>query len=172
MALPIARRVHASYLRNFIFGVEDSLVSTVGLLSGVAAAGSTRSMIIITGAVLIFVEAFSMAVGSFLAEASAEEYELRREAPVKQVIVGGAIMFGSYFLSGLIPLAPYVAMDSTRALWWSIAVSLGALFALGLVGARIAHVSLVRHGVRMLTIGGIAIAVGVMVGVLLKQQLM
>lgn len=30
--------MQATYFRNFIFGVEDSLVSTVGLLSGVAIA--------------------------------------------------------------------------------------------------------------------------------------
>jgi VIT1/CCC1 family predicted Fe2+/Mn2+ transporter len=50
------------YLRNFIFGVEDSLVSTVGLLSGVAVAGVASRTILLTGVVLIFVEAFSMAV--------------------------------------------------------------------------------------------------------------
>lgn len=31
-----AREKGASYVRNFIFGVEDSLVSTGGLLSGIA----------------------------------------------------------------------------------------------------------------------------------------
>src|SRR3989338_4103836 len=45
------------YIRNLIFGVEDSLVSTVDLLSGVAAAGVPRSVIFLTGVVLIFVEA-------------------------------------------------------------------------------------------------------------------
>ena len=55
----------ALYLRNFIFGVEDSLVSTVGLLSGVAVANVDQATIFLTGMVLIFVEAFSMGVGSF-----------------------------------------------------------------------------------------------------------
>ena len=56
----------AHYFSSFIFGVEDSLVSTVGLLSGVAVAGVTRTDIFITGIILIFVEAFSMGVGNFL----------------------------------------------------------------------------------------------------------
>ena len=68
------RSVSASYIRNFVFGVEDSLVSTVGLLSGVAIAGVEQKYIFITGLILIFVEAFSMAVGSFLSEESAEKY--------------------------------------------------------------------------------------------------
>ena len=36
------------YLRSFIFGFEDSLVSTVGLLSGIAFAGITAREIILT----------------------------------------------------------------------------------------------------------------------------
>ena len=52
------------YFRNFIFGVEDSLVSTVGLLSGVAIAGVPSRTILLTGVVLILVEAFSMAAGA------------------------------------------------------------------------------------------------------------
>jgi len=65
----------AVYVRNFVFGVEDSLVSTVGLLSGIASAGASTATIFLTGTVLIFVEAFSMAVGSYLSEESVEEYE-------------------------------------------------------------------------------------------------
>jgi len=66
---------HSHYLRNFIFGVEDSLVSTVGLLAGVAAAAISQSAIVTTGLVLIVVEGFSMGVGSFLTEETTEEME-------------------------------------------------------------------------------------------------
>ena len=64
------------FVRNFIFGAEDSLVSTVGLLAGVASAGIPRKDIIISGVVLIFVEAFSMGVGSFLSERTTEESQI------------------------------------------------------------------------------------------------
>lgn len=40
-----------SYFRNFIFGVEDSLVSTVGLLSGVAIAGVAQRSLLAVGEV-------------------------------------------------------------------------------------------------------------------------
>ncbi len=62
-----------TYLRNFIFGVEDSLVSTVGLLAGVAAAEISAQAILTTGLVLIVVEGFSMGIGSFLTEETTEE---------------------------------------------------------------------------------------------------
>ena len=61
---------YSMIVRNFTFGVEDSLVSTVGLLAGIAFAGVNAGTVVLTGAVLIFVEGFSMAVGSLLSEQS------------------------------------------------------------------------------------------------------
>lgn len=178
------RRASASYLRSFIFGVEDSLVSTVGLLSGVAIAAVPPKTILLTGVVLIFVEAFSMAVGEFLAEESSEQYLERREGPtprpasgqasrpgsgqVRQPLIAGSIMFTSYLVSGFVPLAPYVMMPVASAFWLSIALSLAALFALGLIGARLAKTNLIKSGFRMLVIGGIAIVVGIVAGELIQ----
>jgi VIT1/CCC1 family predicted Fe2+/Mn2+ transporter len=90
MALEPAK---AAYLRNFIFGVEDSLVSTVGLLSGIAIAGMSREDVFVTGLVLIFVEAISMSAGSFLSESSAEEYETQRTAVSGRSYRSASIMF-------------------------------------------------------------------------------
>lgn len=154
----------ASYVRNFIFGVEDSLVSTVGLLSGVATAGVSRENIFITGIVLIFVEAISMAVGSFLSEYSAEEYEAQKAVNWTHSFGASAIMFISYFVSGFIPLAPYLVFGIKSAFVISIVVSLFALATLGIVGARMTRVSFIRNALRMLLLGGLAIAVGIGVG--------
>src|SRR3989338_8370980 len=98
------RATSVSYFRNFVFGVEDSLVSTVGLLAGVAAAGAEQSTILLTGIVLIFVEAFSMAAGSYISEASAEDYTEGDGADSRVSFLSASIMFVSYFLSGFIPL--------------------------------------------------------------------
>ena len=51
-----SKDVLAEYLRAFVFGVEDSVASTVGLLSGIAIAGVARETILLTGAILILVE--------------------------------------------------------------------------------------------------------------------
>ena len=158
-----------SYFRSFVFGVEDSLVSTVGLLSGVAIAGVPRSTILLIGIVLIFVESFSMAAGSFLSEESAEELAHHVEAPVRRPAIAGAVMFGSYFLAGFIPLFPYVFLPAA-ALPWSIGASLAALFALGAVGAKISRIPLVKSGFRMLVIGGVTILIGVAVGTMFPRS--
>jgi VIT1/CCC1 family predicted Fe2+/Mn2+ transporter len=156
-------------LRNFIFGVEDSLVSTVGLLSGIALTDLSANTILLTGTVLIFVEAFSMAAGSFLSEHSAEEYREQKKMPLGVSLASGSIMFFSYFISGFIPLFPYIIFPVSTALGVSIALSLLTLFILGIFGARISRTGLFRGGFRMLVIGGIAIAIGVVVGKLVGQ---
>ncbi|MBI2484529.1 VIT1/CCC1 transporter family protein [Candidatus Uhrbacteria bacterium] len=159
----------ASNLRNFIFGVEDSLVSTVGLLSGIAIADIPTKTILLTGIVLIFVEAFSMAVGSFLSEHSAEEYLEKRAVSYVQPLMNGMIMFFSYFVSGFIPLMPYVFFGSQTALPVSIVASLAALFLLGVIGAKISGVPAWRSGLRMCVIGGAAVLIGVVVGRFVQQ---
>lgn len=153
-----------AYFRNFVFGVEDSLVSTVGLLSGVAIAGMEARQIFLTGVVLIFVEAISMAAGSFLSESSAEELETRSEKTSVQSYLSALIMFVSYFVSGFIPLLPYVLLPVTHAFWVSIVVSVVSLFALGLGGAKLSKTRMLPNAVKMVFIGGLAIGVGVLVG--------
>lgn len=154
----------ASYLRNFVFGVEDSLVSTVGLLSGIAIAGVPRATIFVTGVILVFVEAISMAAGSFLSEKSAEEFQQRSEASAGRALADGGIMFFSYFVAGFIPLSPYAFLETPHAFWVSIFCSMLALFVLGAVSAKLSRVSIWRSALRMLLIGGLAIGVGMLVG--------
>lgn len=160
----------ALYFRNFIFGVEDSLVSTVGLLSGIAIADVDRATIFLSGMVLIFVEGFSMGVGSFLSEQSSEGYIHRVEKSSRRTIIAAIIMFISYFCAGFIPLSPYIIFPVSTAFWTSIGASLLTLFILGAVAARVSKISLLHSALRMFLIGGIAIALGVVVGAIVNSQ--
>ncbi len=155
------------YFRNFIFGVEDSLVSTVGLLSGVAIAGVPQATIVLTGMVLVLVEAFSMAAGSFLSEASAQEYAHSDEVRGAHPVVAGVVMFASYFVAGFVPLAPYLWFPAAAALQLSVVYSLAALFLLGALSGALSRTKIMRTALRMVVIGGIAIAAGVGAGLYL-----
>ncbi len=57
-------------IREIIFGLGDGLVSTLGVVVGVAAGTNDSRIVIITGLVLIVVEALSMAAGSYLSSKS------------------------------------------------------------------------------------------------------
>lgn len=156
------------FLRNVIFGVADSLVSTVGLLAGIDVAGTSRQMIVLTGVVYAFVEAFSMAVGSFLSEQSAEEYKAKKEVGDGGPFVGSIVMFFSFIIASFIPIMPYLFLDSMEALWCSVVLSLIALFIVGMISARITKVGAMSHAFKMALLGGAAIVIGIIVGKFIK----
>jgi VIT1/CCC1 family predicted Fe2+/Mn2+ transporter len=66
----LERRVHA---REFVFGVQDGLLSTIGLLSGVSAATQNRSIVVLTGVAAAVTGGLSMATGSYLAARTEKE---------------------------------------------------------------------------------------------------
>lgn len=157
----MTKKLEPIHVRNLIFGVEDSLVSTVGLLSGIAVAGVPQHTLVLTGFILIFVEAFSMGIGSFLSEATAAEADHK---PIKGPEEGGFIMFVSYVVAGLVPLLPYVFIYSKSTMWISIAASMAALLVLGIVAGQLLNISVGRNAWRTFLLGGLAIVVGTLVG--------
>lgn len=162
--MPFFAAEKSTYLRTFVFGVEDSLVSTVGLLSGVAIAGMSREDIFLTGLILIFVEAISMSAGSFLSESSAEELETKRPASSHRSYRAALIMFASYFISGFIPLSPYLFFEGAFAFLASLGVSLATLFVLGAASAALARTPVAKSALRMALVGGLAIGAGILIG--------
>ena len=164
-----SRKIYAVYVQNFIFGVEDSLVSTIGLISGVAVTGAPRSTVVVTGTILIFVEAFSMGIGSILSEHTAEEYRKKGNTPFGNAKFAGVIMFFSYFIAGFIPLTPYIFLQPMEAFWISIVFSLVALFVLGLVSGKIFKINMVRKGFETFLLGGTGVVVGVVVGFIVQN---
>lgn len=60
-------------VREVVFGLEDSFVSMLGTVSGIAVGSGDRSIVILSGLVLVVVEAVSMAAGSYLSSKAAKE---------------------------------------------------------------------------------------------------
>ncbi|HBD02365.1 MAG: hypothetical protein UX38_C0007G0008 [Microgenomates group bacterium GW2011_GWC1_46_16] len=153
-----------TFLRNFIFGVEDSLVSTVGLLAGVATADLTGRAILTTGIVLIVVEGFSMGIGSFVTEETTEEMTGSTPHPLL-ALKGGLIMLFSYIVAGFIPLAPYLFLRGYPAILTSVISSLIGLWLLGYSTAIWYHRPRpVRRATRMFLLGGFAVSIGMLIG--------
>lgn len=57
--------VHSGWLRASVFGTMDGLVSNIGLIAGIAAAGAAPGIVIITGISGLIAGAISMALGEF-----------------------------------------------------------------------------------------------------------
>jgi predicted membrane protein (TIGR00267 family) len=64
--------------REIIFGMEDGMVSTMGAVTGIAAASQNHFMVVLSGIVIIAVESISMAVGSYLSTKSEKEIDERK----------------------------------------------------------------------------------------------
>src|SRR5689334_15258990 len=122
------RKINADYLRNLLFGAEDSLVSTVGVLFGLASSPDyTVRLLILAGITLIAVEALSMGVGSYLSEVEVHETKSGK-SHVDSPILDGVLMLFSYLLFGTIVLIPYLLLPIATAKYTSVAVTLGFLF--------------------------------------------
>ncbi len=65
---------HAGNLRAAVFGVNDGLVSNLSLLAGVAGAGSSHAVIILTGVAGLLAGACSMASGEYISVRSQREF--------------------------------------------------------------------------------------------------
>jgi len=65
-------------VRELVFGMEDGMVSTLGAITGIAAATGNHFTVVLTGFVIIAVESISMAVGSYLSSKSVRAIEDRK----------------------------------------------------------------------------------------------
>jgi VIT1/CCC1 family predicted Fe2+/Mn2+ transporter len=62
-----------SRIREFVFGIQDGLISTVGLLAGIQSATESNVVVIITGLTAMFSGAISMATGSYLSSGAQKD---------------------------------------------------------------------------------------------------
>lgn len=65
-------------VREVVFGLEDSFVSTMGAVTGIAVGSGDTSVVLLSGLVLVGVEAVSMAAGSYLSSKAATEVYAER----------------------------------------------------------------------------------------------
>lgn len=155
------RALKPDYVRSLVFGFEDSLVSTTGVIAGVSAGSHDPSVVVLAAAVTIVVEALSMGAGQFLSERAVHQMDGRHK---DNLLVGAGFMFGSYALAGLVPLLPVILFPFPSSIIVSLAAALVGLFILGVLKGRIVGAAPVRSGLEMLIIGGVATVLGALAG--------
>ena len=105
-----------------------------------------------------------MAMGDFLSEESAEEYASQSNVNDRPSVISAVLMFISCVLASLIPLIPYIIFISSTALIVSICLSVLSLFIVGALSARFSRLPMLWRGIRMASLGGAAIVMGVAIG--------
>lgn len=215
-------------VRDVVFGLEDSLVSTLGTVTGVAVGSRNPYIVILTAVVLVFVEAISMAAGSYLSSKSAKELydqrakqdharvlhervtdheslaelfhrkgfskketeialaaigrerklwlrevarmEYRHSPSVSSTPVIAAMFMGVFYvLGGFFTFFPYLILPLDVAIPSAIALTLIALFMVGVFKATLTGANLWRSGIEMFLVSTAAAAIGYGLGVLVPM---
>lgn len=159
--------IHEDYLRSALFGLQDGLVSTTGVVAGISAGVESKAIIILASFVAVTVEASSMAAGQYSAEKAVHQLD-KTGKHTDNLILGAVIMFLSYLLAGLIPIIPVVLLNQPAARYVSIVFAFLGLFVIGFIKGKIVEHKPFRSAAELFIIGAVATAVGLLVGQILK----
>lgn len=162
----VNRLINQDYLRSIIFGFQDALVSTTGVIVGISIAVDNRTYILLTAFVTIAVEALSMAAGQYLSEKSV--HDLPNNNHCDNLLIGSFLMFSSYLIGGSIPLIPVILSPIKLIAVFSVLSSFIGLTFLGFVKAKLVHTGIIRSSLEMLTIGGLTVLIGLLAGLIVK----
>lgn len=161
----MSMKLNKDYLQSAIFGINDALVSTTGVMVGISAGTGDKSIIILAGVVTIMVEALSMGSGQYLSLKSAHQYQ--KQSRQKEAIISGIVMYLGYLVGGLVPLISVILLPVEQSSVVAIISVLIGLLVLGYVKGKIVKVSPIRSAIEVFVIGGIATTIGLVVGSLM-----
>ena len=170
----------ANNLRAAVLGANDGLASNFCLMMGVAGAGVSTTTILLTGIAGLVSGSSSMALGEWLSVTNARELASSQanrlvgtratEETHSEVALAGnaasAAMFSLvlFALGALVPLLPFCVLPVALRIDGSVALSVAALFVLGLATSLFNARSASFSGFRQVAIGSAAAAITYFVG--------
>lgn len=160
-------RLHEDYLRSFMFGVQDGIVSTTGVVVGISAGVDEKDVIVLAAFVTIMVEASSMAAGQYSSEKAVHQMD-RTGRHKDSLSLGAAVMFFAYLAGGMIPVIPTLLLEKPASQLVAVLAAFSGLFALGFLKGKLVHEPPVRSAIELFVIGAVATVIGLAVGFMLK----
>ena len=182
-AAALRRRSNAGLgnnLRAAVLGANDGLASNFCLMMGVAGAGSPGPTVLLSGFAGLVAGACSMALGEWLSVTNARELAIsqqdrevgtRATRPLDaqlgspaEATSAASFSFGLFALGAFIPLLPFGVLPARLATAGSIALSIAALFILGVTTSLFNARPPLFAGLRQVAIGAAAAAVTYLAG--------
>ena len=160
-------KIHEDYLRSLMFGLQDGIVSTTGVVVGISAGVGDKSIIVLAALVAVTVEASSMAAGQYSSEKAVHQMD-KTGKHTDNLIAGAIIMFASYLIGGSFSIIPTIIFDQPLARYLAIASSFVGLGVIGYAKGQIVEHKPLRSAVELFIIGGLATLIGLIVGLALK----
>ena len=159
--------LHEDYLRSLMFGLQDGIVSTTGVVVGISTGVNNKEIIVLAALVAVTVEASSMAAGQYSSEKAVHQMN-KTEKHTDNLYIGALIMFIAYLMGGSFSIVPIIAFDQPVARVIAIASAFVGLFIIGYIKGYLVEHRPLRSAIELFIIGSIATAVGIVVGYLLK----
>lgn len=165
--LRIKKKLQEAYLRSLMFGLQDGIVSTTGVVVGISTGVQDKAIIVLAALVAISVEATSMAAGQYTSEKAAHQLD-KEHKRTDSLLTGSAIMFFAYMGGGMFSIIPTLIFDQPIARYLAIAASFAGLFLIGYLKGYLVDHKPLRSAIELFIIGGIATTIGLVVGHFLK----
>ncbi|MBI2420732.1 MAG: VIT1/CCC1 transporter family protein [Candidatus Levybacteria bacterium] len=159
--------IHEDYLRSLMFGLQDGLVSTTGVVVGISTGIENKAIIVLATLVAVTVEATSMAAGQYSSEKAVHQMD-KSGKHTDSLLTGATIMFVSYYIGGMFSVLPTVIFPQPLARYIAIISAFAGLLIVGYVKGRIVEHRPLRSAAELLIIGGLATVIGIIVGYFLK----
>ena len=164
------------YLAEVIYGANDGIVTTFAVVSGVAGAALSPSIVLVLGAANLLADGFSMGMSNYLSRRSELDYHRSKESddPPAASSDGktpgrtAVVTFLAFVVAGWAPLLPYI-VDLTPVFTLSVAVTGLTFFIVGASRSLVTSRHWSINGVEMFVVGMIAAGVAFSVGNLLKS---
>lgn len=161
------QHLHEDYLRSGLFGIQDGLVSTTGVVVGISTGVEDKAIIILASLVAVTVEASSMAAGQYSSEKAVHQLD-KTGKHTDSLMLGALIMFFGYLLGGIVPIIPTVIFDQPEARIIAIIAAFFGLFILGYAKGHLVKVKPLRSALELFVIGAMATGIGLLVGHLFR----
>jgi len=161
------KNINREYLKSTLFGIEDSLVSTTGLIAGLSVGADSKNIVVLGALIAIVIEAVSMGAGEYLSDEAAQQVDKIKRHPDNPAI-SGFLMFASYLAAGFVPLLPVLVFDFPGSVIFSIVFAFIGLFILGYLKGALVGMSKTKSALKIFIVGGLATALGVVVGLIFQ----
>ncbi len=159
--------LHEDYLRSLMFGLQDGIVSTTGVVVGISTGVNNKDIIVLAALVAVMVEASSMAAGQYSSEKAVHQMD-KTGKHTDNLYIGALIMFVAYLIGGSFSIIPTLIFDQPIARILAIISSFVGLFIIGYIKGHLVEHRPLRSAVELFIIGSVATIVGVAVGYYLR----
>ncbi len=128
------------YIRDLVYGASDGIITTFAVVGGVAGGALSPSAVLIIGVANLAADGVSMGVGNFQAIRANERAREADRLPEEEAYPWkhGLATLVAFMIAGAVPLIPYLVPGAGEArLAWSTGLTMGAMFLLGALRARV-----------------------------------